>query len=95
MEGTFTHVGDRCTFEVLVNAFGLKDLGLRAIAEIVHDVDVKDGKFERPEGPGLASLVAAIALTRRDDAARIAFGGEVLDALVEFYRRKRTARQEP
>ena len=58
----------------------------------MHDVDVKDGKFERPEAPGFASLIAAIALTRRDDAA---FGGEVLDALLELYRRKRSAPEEP
>jgi hypothetical protein len=90
-EGTFTHIGDRCTFEVLLDAFSLKDAGLRALAEIIHDIDVKDGKFERPEAPGLASLIAAIALTRRDDEARIAFASEVLDALVELYRRKRGA----
>jgi hypothetical protein len=93
-EGTFTHVGDRCTFEVLVDTFGLKDPGLRAIAEIVHDIDVKDGKFERAEAPGFASLIAAIALTRREDEARIGFGGEILDALLELYRRKRGAAEE-
>jgi hypothetical protein len=94
-EGTFTHIGDRCTFEVLVDAFGLKDPGLRVIAEMVHDIDVKDGKFERAEAAGIASLIAAIALTRREDEARIAFCGEVLDALLELYRRKRTAPEEP
>jgi hypothetical protein len=93
-EGTFTHDGDRCTFEVLCDTFGLKDPGLRAIAEIVHDIDVKDGKFERAEAPGFASLIAAIALTRRDDEERIAFGGEILDALLELYRRKRTSPEE-
>jgi hypothetical protein len=93
-EGTFTHIGDRCTFEVLVEAFSLKDPGLRVLAEIVHDIDIKDGKFERAEAPGFASLIAAIALTRRDDDARIAFGGEVLDALLELYRRKRTSPEE-
>ena len=90
-EGTFTHVGDRCTFEVLLESFSLKDPGLRVLAEIVHDIDIKDGKFERAEAPGFASLIAAIALTRRDDEARVAFGGEVLDALLELYRRKRTS----
>ena len=93
-EGTFTHDGDLCTFEVLIDTFSLKDPGLRAIAEIVHDIDVKDGKFARPEAPGFASLIAAIALTRRDDEDRIAFGGEILDALVELYRRKRTTPEE-
>ena len=93
-EGTFTHIGDRCTFEVLVDTFGLKDVGLRAIAEIVHDIDVKDGKFERAEAPGFASIIAAIALTKRDDEERIAFGGSILDALLELYRRKRTTPED-
>ena len=93
-EGTFTHIGDRCTFEVLLDTFGLKDPGLRVLSEIIHDIDVKDGKFDRPESPGFASLIAAIALTRRDDEERIAFGGSILDALLELYRRKRTAPPE-
>jgi hypothetical protein len=90
-EGTFAHVGDSCTFEVLVDVFELKDPGLRAIAEIVHDIDVKDGKFTRAEAAGFGSVIAAIALTRRDDEDRIAFGGSILDALLELYRRKRSA----
>jgi hypothetical protein len=94
-EGTFTHIGDRCTFEVLVDTFGLKDPGLRTLGEIVHDIDVKDGKFARAEAPGLASLVAAIALTKRSDEDRIAFGGSILDALLELYRRKRSAPEPP
>ncbi|HSQ65209.1 MAG TPA: chromate resistance protein ChrB domain-containing protein [Polyangiaceae bacterium] len=88
-EATFTHVGDRCTFEVLVDRFGLCESGLRAIAEIVHDIDVKDGKFARPEAPGVASLIAGIALLHREDLARIAMGSTMLDALLELHRRKR------
>jgi hypothetical protein len=90
-EATFTHVGDRCTFEVLVDAFDLKDHGLRPLAEIVHDIDVKDGKFGRAEAPGIAALVAAIAVSRRDDAARIELGSTCLDALLDMYRRKKNA----
>lgn len=88
-EATFTHVGDRCTFEVLVETFALRDAGLRVIAEIVHDIDIKDGKFNRPEAPGVASLIAGIAVSHRDDMERIAIGGSMLDALLELHRRKR------
>lgn len=90
-EATFTHVGDRCTFEVLVDAFDLKDHGLRPLAEIVHDIDVKDGKFARAEAPGIAALVAAIAVSRREDAARIELGSTCFDALLDLYRRKKNA----
>jgi hypothetical protein len=88
-EATFTHVGDRCTFEVLLERFDLKDPGLRAIGEIIHDVDVKDGKFERPEAPGIGAVIAALALVRRDDDARLALGTSLFDGLLELYRRKR------
>ncbi len=89
-EATFTHVGDACTFEVLLDAFDLREVGLSAIAEIIHDIDVKDGKFERLEAPGVASLIAGIALSRAEDAERIALGSTFFDALYELFRRKRS-----
>lgn len=88
-EADFTHVGDACTFETLIERFALREAGLGAIAQIVHDIDVKDGKFERDEAPGIAVLVAGIALSERDDEGRIALGERMLDALLEVYRRKR------
>lgn len=89
-EGDFTHVGDRCSFETIVERFVIREPGLGAIAEIVHDIDVKDGKFGRTEAPGVAALIAGIALAERDDEKRIELGGRMLDALLELYRRKRT-----
>jgi hypothetical protein len=88
-EGDFTHVGDACTFETLLEAFQIREAGISTLAEIIHDIDVKDGKFGRPEAPGVAALIAGIALAQRDDEARIELGGRMFDALLEFYRRKR------
>src|SRR5213080_3938394 len=39
--GHFTHDATRCTFEVLRDRFGIADKGVRAIGEIVHDIDLK------------------------------------------------------
>jgi hypothetical protein len=89
-EGDFTHVGDACTFETLLEQFEIRDAGLSAIAEIVHDIDVKDSKFGRAEAPGIAALIAGIALTEREDEARIELGGRMFDALLGLYRRRRT-----
>jgi hypothetical protein len=89
-EADFTHVGDRCSFETIVERFGLREAGLVPIAEIVHDIDVKDGKFARPEAPGVAALIAGIALAQREDDARIELGGRMFDALLELFRRKRS-----
>jgi hypothetical protein len=87
-EAEFTHDGDRCTFEVLLDAAGLKQAGLRAIAEIVHDIDLKDTKFGRPETPGVAHLLEGIAAASRDDAARLERGAALFDDLLTPYRRK-------
>jgi hypothetical protein len=88
-DAEFTHEGDRCTFEVLIERSGLDaDGALKAIAEIVHDIDLKDEKYDRDETPGIARLIAGIAMANRDDEQRIARGAAVFDDLYEFYHRK-------
>ena len=80
-EADFTHEGELCTFEVLVQRFGLRDPALRAIAEIVHDIDVKDAKYGREEAPGIGQLVAGIAAAHPEDEARLARGTALFDDL--------------
>jgi hypothetical protein len=89
-EGDFTHEGDLCTFEVLLRRFGLADRALHRIAEIVHDIDLKDGKFKHPETAGLDHLIAGIALRHADDEARLRDGGAAFEAFYEYFRRKKT-----
>jgi hypothetical protein len=89
-EGEFTHEGDRCTFEVLVRRFSLRDRALERIGEIVHDIDLKEARFKHPETAGVDHLVAGIAMRHPDDEARIRDGGAVLEALYEFFRRTRS-----
>lgn len=88
-EAEFTHEGDRCTFEVLVERLALNDLALRPIAEIVHDIDLKDSKFGRQETVGIDRLIAGIAMANRDDESRLGRASAVFDDLYEFFRRKR------
>ncbi|WP_243698785.1 chromate resistance protein ChrB domain-containing protein [Paracoccus alkanivorans] len=88
-EGEFTHEGDRCSFEVLLARAGLDDPALQAIAEIVHDIDLKDGKFARDEATGIAHLIAGIAVAHAEDEERIAQGGPVFDNLYQYFRKKR------
>ena len=80
-EGEFTHEGDRCSFEVLLDRFQLENAGLRVIAEIVHDLDLKDGKFGRPEAAGVAAMIDGLALRHSDDMKRMAEGLVIFDAL--------------
>ncbi len=85
-EAEFTHEGDLCTFEVLVQRFGLGDPALRAIAEIVHDIDVKDAKYGREEAPGIGQLVAGIAAGHTADEERLARGTALFDDLYALHR---------
>ena len=89
-EAEYTHEGDACTFEVVARAFGVADGAVGAIGEVVHDIDVRDGKFGRPETPGVERLVTGLALTVTEDLARVALGSQIFDALYEAWRRKRT-----
>ncbi len=85
-EGEFTHIGENCTFEVLVDIFGLGSLPITAIAEIVHDIDLKDKKFGRPEVHGIQAVFSGIAATYSDDQARLEKGSMILDELYASYR---------
>lgn len=67
-EAQFTHEGDACTFEVLIQRFGLAgDSRLCALAEIVHDIDLKDNKFNRTEAAGMNSIIRGLGESLKDD----------------------------
>lgn len=84
-EAEFTHQGERCSFEVLLAHIGVKDKALKVIAEIVHDIDIKDGKFGRPETIGIKHLIQAIAQSVQDDQERIARGSVVFGDLYQYF----------
>ena len=80
-QGEYTHVGDRCTFETLLAEFGLRERALRAVGEIVHDIDCKDDKFERDEVAGVRAVIEGIAHATKDDFDRLERGALVFDGL--------------
>ncbi|MBS0393158.1 MAG: chromate resistance protein [Proteobacteria bacterium] len=84
----FTHRGDRCSFEVLVDEFGIDDPALGAIGEIVHDLDLKDGRFGRPESEGVRQFVGGLVLSTDDDEQRIREASVLFDNLYRSLGRK-------
>lgn len=88
-DAEYTHEGDRCTFQVLCLRFALEVPGLRAIAELVHDLDLKDQKFGRPEAAGLAAQLGGLTLVHEEDTARVAQGAELFDQLLQYFAKKR------
>jgi hypothetical protein len=87
-EAEFTHDGDECTFEVLLRRMKLADPALRPIAEIVHDIDLKDGKFGRPETPGIERMITGICMAHKDDETRLSAGEVLFGVLYQSFTRK-------
>lgn len=78
-EGEFTHEGDLCSFEVLLHHIGLRDPALSAIAEIVHDIDIKDDKYQRAETGGVAAQINGIAALYPSDDDRLENGSKIFE----------------
>jgi hypothetical protein len=68
---------------------GIKDPALNAIGEIVHDIDLKDGKFAREEASGIARLIDGLAASGLPDAQRLERGGALFDDLYAYFRGRR------
>jgi CRISPR/Cas system-associated endoribonuclease Cas2 len=70
-DAEFTHVGDKCTFEVLVDSFGINDPAIRLLAEVIHDLDIQDTKFNHPETAGIGFILDGIANSETNDETRL------------------------
>jgi hypothetical protein len=90
-DGEFTHEGEDCSFESILKRTGISNPALHAMGEVIHDMDLKDGKFGRPETAGIAHVIAGICRTYAEDEARVARGKELLDDTYEQFRRGRRA----
>lgn len=81
----FSHCGEDCTFETVLKSFGLKDSILAQIAQIVHDIDLKDDKFGRSEAEGINQIIIGLGQKLKDDKKLLERGMEVFDSLYQYY----------
>jgi hypothetical protein len=88
-DAEYTHEGDLCSFEVLQKRLGPNDAAVAIIGEIIHDLDVRDGKYNRAENAGFAALINGIALVHGKDEDRLRVGFELLDAMLAAFRKTR------
>ena len=63
----FGHHGNLCTFETMVLRFGLSDPAMQAMGEIVHEVDIRDGTYVRPETSGIDMILKGWLLEKLSD----------------------------
>lgn len=80
-EGEFSHHGDACTFETLLVRFRIMDKALRKIGEMVHDADLEDEKFKRPECVGIDRVLKGWAKQGMSDHELLAHGARCFDGL--------------
>jgi hypothetical protein len=83
----FGHEGDRCTFEALAVRFGIRDAAVARIAEIVHDLDLKDGKFGAPDAATLGIAIDGLQLSSTDDSVLLDQGMTLFEALYRSFGR--------
>jgi hypothetical protein len=80
-----THEGEDCTFETMIKRFGLSnDAALCALAEIVHDIDLKDDKFNRSEAAGLSAVIRGLSELLKDDRKLANQCAPIFDGLYEL-----------
>jgi hypothetical protein len=88
LDGDFSHEGDDCTFETLIRRFGIEDKAVRKIAEMIHDADLDDDKFQRNECVGIDRILKGWAKQGLPDKEILRRGFECFDALYTFLRRR-------
>jgi hypothetical protein len=81
--GVFRHHGDKCTFEVLQDRFGVEDQAVRKIGEIVHDLDLKDGRFKSPHAPTVGLLVEGFRASIAENDRLLDQGVAMFEALYQ------------
>ncbi|MEU4332816.1 chromate resistance protein ChrB domain-containing protein [Nonomuraea dietziae] len=81
-----SHHGDDCSFETILRRYDLSDPVLWKIAEIVHEADIDDERFEAPEAAGLDVILRGLSMTCHDDRV-LELSGPLFDGLHEYYRR--------
>ena len=75
-----SHEGERCSFDTLMKAFGLRDPALDVLARIVRGADT-DRLDLAPQSAGLLALSLGLSRLHADDHAMLAAALPLYDAL--------------
>jgi hypothetical protein len=81
-----SHHGGSCSFETFLRHYELDDPVLWEIAEVVHEADLADERYDAPEAPGLDVLLRGLSMVREDDEL-LALSGPLFDGLYEYRKR--------
>ena len=76
-----SHQGEDCTFETLIKRANLRDRRLIRLAEVVHEADLRDGKYPREEARGIDVAIRALLTAAADDHQVLAQGMTLFEGL--------------
>lgn len=82
----YTHRDGLCSFEVLVEEYGLDDPAIHLLARIVHGADVAEDRDATPESRGLLAVAEGFHLLGLDDHRQLELSLPVYDALYAWCR---------
>lgn len=82
-DATISHIGDLCTFEVLLKSFSLENEALLNIAKLIHNLDINDDKYHTPHAEGIKLILSSIRETSKDDYEIIKKSGTIFDYIVK------------
>jgi hypothetical protein len=92
----FSHRGENCTFETFCADFGIRQPAISRIAEIVHDLDLKDARFGAAEAATVGAMIDGLQLAFPEDQALLEQGITFFDALYRSFERSgRSPRPRP
>jgi hypothetical protein len=83
-----SHQGEDCTFETLLKRARLHDRRLVRLAEVVHEADLRDGKYPHEEARGIDVAVRAMLAVSSDDQQVLAQGMALFEGLYATTPRK-------
>lgn len=81
VDALFSHQGNLCTFETMLRTFDLNEPVLAILAEIVHEIDVRDSQYDRPEIAGVDAVLAGWLRADWSDTERERHGIALFDGL--------------
>jgi hypothetical protein len=87
-EAHFGHQGLLCTFETMIRAFQLNTPGLGTLAEIVHEIDLRDGQYSHPEQTGVDAILKGWLVAQLSDAELEAHGIALFEGLYAMFSQK-------
>jgi len=88
------HHGGDCSFETILRHYAITDPVLWRIAEIIHEADLDDERYDAPEAPGLDVILRGLSMIG-DDEHTLAVTKPIFDGLYEYYHRAGLLGREP